>query len=95
MIAMKGSTGALSRGGLYVVAIDDGQLRALVDEELAMSLPNIQEVIRTVARALDRTLPDGMAVYMRFERGPGCKTKGVFRRALGADCQFGTNGDER
>ena len=82
MITMK-TKGGLSHGGLYLVVRDDGQLRALIDEEVAMSIPDIRQIIKAVGKALDSALPNGMAVYMRFKRGPGYKTNGLLARTAG------------
>lgn len=70
MVTMKQSRGGLARGGLYLVATSDGDLRALVDEDLAMWIPDIRRVVSNVGKALGGTLPRGVAVSMRFERAP-------------------------
>jgi hypothetical protein len=70
MVTMKQSRGGLARGGLYLVAASDGDLRALVDEDLAMWMPNIRRMVSDVEKALHGALPRGVAICMRFERAP-------------------------
>jgi hypothetical protein len=70
MVTMKQSRGGLARGELYLVATGDGDLRALVDEDLAMWIPDIRRVVSDVEKALNGALPRGVAVCMRFERVP-------------------------
>ena len=71
MLTMKSSTSGLARDGLYLVAASDGNLRALVDENLVGWMPDIRRVVADVAAALNKDLPSGVAVSVRFERAPG------------------------
>ncbi len=71
MVTIKQSKGGLARGGLYLVATGDGDLRALVDEDLVMWIPDIRRMVSDVEKALNGGLPRGVAVCMRFERAPG------------------------
>jgi len=70
MVTMKQSRVGLARGGLYLVATNGGDLRALVDEDLALWMPDIRRMVSDVEKALHGALPRGVAVCMRFERAP-------------------------
>jgi len=77
MVAFKETNSPLSENGVYIVAGHDGVLRALVDTRVATSMPQIKQMIEAIGDAVQGSLEEGVAVSLRFERGPQCRPTGA------------------